>query len=728
MPSNEEDTDYINLQEYLLVLKRRWLAAAIVMGSVFGITAFVTFSQKPIYEASGKLLLKQNEASNLTGLNQKLGELSGLTNTSNPLETEAEVIRSNPLVKKIINGLEMKDKKGKPLEIDAFLKSLKVKSVKGTDVMELTYRGTNPLETAKVINTLMNNYLENNIRSNRTEVTAARDFLRKQLPEIERKVVEAEISLRRFKDDNKVISLPDEAKVGVEGMRNIAEESTRALAMLEEAKSRSATLQEQLELTTKKAVELSTLSQTPGIQQVLTEYQKVQDELAVAKSRFTEEHPSVRNLVAKEQAFRQQMEKRVGRVIGVGESVKEQDLQIGELKQSLTGELVKSEVERLAVQQRVQVLQNAYTAYESRMRDLPKLEQRQRALERRLQVAQTTYQQVQKQLQEVEVVEQQKVGNARIVSEALVPEKPVSPKVPLNLALGGFLGLLLGAGTALLLEALDKSLKNVDEAKRLLGYPLLGTVPNLAEKGKMVTEIPARDNPYSSGSMAFEMLMTNLAFSVSDKELRVIVVTSSVPSEGKSTVAANLAVAKAQLGKRVLLIDADMRRPRQHEIWELQNFMGLSNALVGQGEWVNLTKEVVYGLDVLTAGTIPPNPLPLVDSQSMATLIRETGKDYDFVIIDTPPLTLASEAQLLGKMADGVLLVVRPGIANVNTVAVAKGLLEQSSQRVLGMVVNGVNVDSGSGYYYNKGYYGRKGSEKVEMDGKGVKLPGIKIG
>jgi polysaccharide biosynthesis transport protein len=727
MPSNEEDTDYINLQEYLLVLKRRWLVAVIVMGSVFGITAFVTYSQKPIYEASGKLLLKQNEASNLTGLNQKLGELSGLTTTSNPLETEAEIIRSNPIVKKIIDGLEMKDKKGKPLEIDDFLKGLKVKSVKGTDVMELTYRGTNPLETAKVINTLMNNYLENNIRSNRTEVTAARDFLRKQLPEIEGRVVQAEVALRRFKDDNRVISLPDEAKVGVEGMRNIAEESTRALAVLQEAKSRSATLQQQLELTTKKAVELSTLSQTPGIQQVLTEYQKVQDELAVAKSRFTEEHPSVRNLQAKELAFRQQMEKRVGRVIGVGESVKEQDLQIGELKQSLTGELVKSEVERLAAQQRVQVLQNAYTAYETRMRLLPKLEQRQRALERHLQVAQTTYQQVQKQLQEVEVVEQQKVGNARIVSEALVPDKPVSPKVPLNLALGGFLGVLLGAGTALLLDSLDKSLKNVDQAKRLLAYPVLGTVPNLTEKGKKFTEIPARDNPYSSGSMAFEMLMTNLAFSVSDKELRAIVVTSSIPGEGKSLVAANLAVAKAQMGKRVLLIDADMRRPRQHEIWELQNFMGLSNVLVGQGEWLNLTKEVMYGLDVLTAGTIPPNPLAIVDSQSMATLIRETGKDYDFVIIDTPPLTLASEAQLLGKMADGILMVVRPGVANMDTIRAAKTMLEQSNQRVLGMVVNGVNVDSGSGYYYNKGYYGRKGSDKVEMSEKGVKLPGIQI-
>lgn len=255
-------------------------------------------------------------------------------------------------------------------------------------------------------------------------------------------------------------------------------------------------------------------------------------------------------------------------------------------------------------------------------------------------VAQTTYQQVLKRLQEVEVAEQQRVGNARIVSEALVPDKSVSPKIPLNLALGGFLGILLGAETALVLSAMDKSLRTVDQAKRLLGFPVLGTIANFKSRGskEVASELPTRDNPYSAASAGFEMLMTNLMFTVSDKELRVILVTSSVPGEGKSTVAANLAVAKAQTGRRVLLIDADMRRPRQDKVWQLNNFIGLSNVLVGQAELTNSVQEALVGLDVLTAGKLPPNPVALLDSQKMAAVIQEARSDYDFVIVDTTPV------------------------------------------------------------------------------------------
>jgi polysaccharide biosynthesis transport protein len=735
MPSEQEDRDNIDLQQYWLILKRRWLVTATMIGSVFGVTALATFSQKPVYEAQGKLLLKQQSgASSLTGLSEKVGELSGLTNLSNPLETEAEVIRSNPLVQKTIDKLQLKDKQGKPLEIGAFVTNLKVKGIRGTDVMELSYRSTNQEEAAAVINDLMDSYLDNNIRTNRAEATAAKDFLTKQLPQIERTVVEAEVALRRFKDENQVISLQEEAKVGVEGLRNLSEEITKAQAELASVKNRSAGLQSQLELTTRQAVKLSTLSQSPGVQQLLTEYQKLQAEIAVTKTRFTDEHPTLQNLIRKEEALKQQLEKRVGQIVSSPESVPEKNLQIGELKQTLTAELVKSEVERLALVNQVAVLQKALLSYHARMKVLPKLEQRQRALERKLQVAQSTYQQVFKQLQETQVLEQQKVGNARIVSQALVPQKRISPKISLNLALGGFLGVLLGAGTALLLEAMDKSLKNSEEAKRLLGYPLLGTIPQVGAKTKKTSrkntgetgeELTMLNNPYSPACTAFEMLQTNLSFTVSDKELRVILVTSSCPGEGKSFVSANLAVAISQLGKRVLLVDTDMRRPRQHSIWNLSNFIGLSNILVGQAQLQNTAQEALVTLDVLPVGTTPPNPLTLLDSQRMATLIKEATENYDFVIIDTPPLTAVADALIVGKLVDGMLLVVRPGKVESGAVSTSKSLLEQAKVPVLGMVVNGVAEGSGyGGYYYSKGYYERKEGEK---DGNG-KIPGIRVG
>jgi polysaccharide biosynthesis transport protein len=726
MPANQEDQNEIDFRQYLRVLKRHWLVTAGVTGSVLGLTALFTFSQKPVYESQGKLLIKQNGASSLTGLSEKVGALSGLTTTSSPLETEAEVIRSNPIVDKTIDALDLKDKKGKRLKVEDFLKLFKVKSVKGTDVLEITYRDTNPKLAADVINNLINNYIENNIKANRLDATSAREFLTKQLPAIEQRVVAAEAGLRRFKDENKVVSLPDEAKVGVEALSGLSSEITKAQALLSDVSSRSISLQKELELTTQQAVELSNLNQSTGVQQVLAEYQKAQDELAVAQTRFTEEHPKVKDLAAKGQALREQLEKRVGKIVDTKQPVSEKNLQIGQLKQTLTLDLVKSEVDRLAVNNQVQVLQAAYLNYQGRLKVIPRLEQQQRALERRLQVGQSTYQQVLKQLQEVEVVEQQKVGNARIVSPAEVPEKPISPKVPLNLALGGFLGILLGVGSALALEAMDKSLKTIEDAKRLLGYPVLGKIPQIGAKGKgNVEDLPVLNDPYSPATSNFEMLVTNLGFTLSDQPLRVIAVTSSMPGEGKSFVAANLAVAKVQMGYRVLLIDADMRRPRQHKIWEQPNFMGLSEVLVGQGDFVGIVQEAIHNLDILSAGTIPPNPAALLDSQRMRVLLEQASKDYDFVIVDTPPLTAVTDALLVSKMVDGILLVVRPGVVEKDAVAATQMQLEQSGQRVLGMVMNDVNTNTG-GYYHSKGYYGVKPAPK-EKESETM-VPPLRIG
>jgi polysaccharide biosynthesis transport protein len=715
---NQVEQDNVNLQNYWQVLKRRSPVIVLVVGSVMGLSAVSNLRQKPVYEAQGKLILnKESGISPLTGLGGKAGELTGLTNSSNPLETEAEIIRSNPIVEKTIEKLQLKDGKGQPLEIDDFLKNLQVTSVVGTDVMRLSFRSTSSQQAANVINTLMNVYLESNVRAHRSKATAAREFLDKQLPQIEKRVVEAEAALRQFKDQNRVVSLDEEARVGVEALRNVTDEITKTEAEIKDSKARSLALQNQLRLTTSKAVNISALSQSTAVQQVLVEYQKVQNELAVLLTRLTEEHPQVVNLRDKEEALRQQLSKRVSETVGASESLATKDLQVGQLTQNLTAELVNSEVTTLALTNRLQVLRKAFLSQQARLRTLPKLEQQQRALERKLQVPQTTYQQVLKQLQEVEVAEKQQVGNARIVSTALIPKVAISASLTRNLALAGFLGTVLGVASALALESLDKRLKSLAQVKQLFGYPLLGTIPQLTKKSKNdeVSELATRDNPYSPVSAAFEMLMTNLAFTISDKELQVVVVSSSVPDEGKSFVAANLAVAKAQMGAKVLLIDADMRHPRQHHLWEVHNLNGLSNVLVGQNELSNSAQETLVGLDILTAGTIPPNPLALVDSQRMKALIQEAVKEYDFVIIDTPPLTAASEAQVLGKLGDGMLLVTRPGVLESDAANVAKAQIQQSGQRVLGMVVNGVTSESSAGHYYHKSYYGgQKLSKKTE--------------
>jgi capsular exopolysaccharide synthesis family protein len=738
MPSHQDDQDAINFQQYWLIVKRRWLLIAIIIGSIFGLTSLVTFSQKPIYEAEGKLLFnKQNGVSSLTGVSEQLGQLgqlSGVTNLSNPLETEAEIIRSNPIAQKTIAELQLKDKLGEPLEIDNFLRNLKIKTVRGTDILQLSYRSTSPEEATTIINRLMSAYLQSNVRANRSEATAAREFLNKQLPLVEVKVIEAEAAQRRFKEKYQIVSLEEEAIEGVKRLNELSSQTTQLRAQLVDTRTRSGALQNQLALNTRQAMALSTLSQSKAVQQVLSEYQKVQDELAVERSRFTDDHPIITSLLNKEQALKEQLEGRVTQTLGTSQPVPEQDLQIGELKQALTASLVQVEVERLGLENQVGVLMKAFMLYQARLRILPKLEQQQLQVQRRLQVAQTTYEQMLKRLQEVQVLENQNVGNARIVSEALLPKKPVSPRILLNLALGGFLGFFLAIGAALLLEAGDKSVKTLEEAQQLLDYPLLGTIPVFNQKaslagGESITELPVLDNPYSSVNAAFEMLQINLGFTFSDKELKVIVISSSVMNEGKSFVAANLAVATAQMGRRVLLIDADMRRPRQHEIWKQPNLMGLSNVLVGQATLAEAAKEAVINVELLTAGTMPPNPAALLDSQRMNALLKQAAQDYDCVIIDTPPLSILADASIVGKMADGMLLIARPGVVNSAAAKATKALLEHSRVPMLGMVVNGVASDNNDyNYYYSHRNTGENNSgRKNKIKSNLSKIAGFKM-
>ncbi|MDH6100024.1 polysaccharide biosynthesis tyrosine autokinase [Anabaenopsis sp. FSS-46] len=712
MPYYQEEQDQINLQKYWLTVKRRWLLIATIIGSVFGLTAFVTFSQKPIYEAEGQLLFdKQNSISSLTGVTEQLGQLSGVGTGSNPLDTQAEIIRSHPLIQKTISELQLKNQDGQPLGINTFRSKLKVETVRGTDVLQLSYRSVDPEEAKAIVNQLMSAYLENNVLTNRSQATAAREFLSKELPVVEAQVAAAELALRQFKEKYEVVLLEEEAKKGVERLYEISNQITLLRAQLVDANSRSDALQNQLGLNTQQATAINTLSQSTAVQQVLSEYQKVQDELAVERSRLTDEHPTVVNLWEKEQALKAQLEGRVSQTLGSSQPIREQDLQMGQLKQALTANLVQVEVERLGLENQVNVLTQAFAADEARLRTLPKLEQRQLQLQRQLQVARVVYEQMLTRFQEVQVVENQNVGNARIISEALLPDKSVSPRIQLNLALGGFLGFFLAFGAALLLDAVDKSVKTAEEAQQLFGYPLLGTVPRLS-RDQNTTELPVLNNPYSSVNAAFEMLQINLGFSLSDQELKLIVVSSCLPSEGKSFVAANLAVATAQMGRRVLLIDADMRRPRQHELWKQPNLMGLSNILVGQAALAQTTHEVMVNLNLVTAGTIPPNAAALLDSQRMQQLLQQASQDYDCVIIDTPPLRFIADASIVGKMADGVLLVARPGVVNSDAIITTKTLLENSRLSVLGMVVNAVSNNSTYSYNHYYNYHSKNGYRK----------------
>ena len=717
----EQTQGSIELHSYVSTLKRRWLPSTGVALIVFGFVVVSTALQNPTYEAKGKLLFnKTDRVSSLTDLTDQNREIRGVTDAINPLDTEAEIMRSDPIIAKAIAKSNLRDAEDRVLSIDQFLQQLKIKSIRGTDVVEVSYRGKNPQEAAAAVNMLMQSYLDNNILVNRAETVAAQKFIDKQLPSVEARVSEAEAALQQFKEKNHVVNLEEEAKAAVSDLSKLSEQATQAQAALLDATSRSQSLQSQIGLTPSQAVTLTTLSQSVAIQQVLKDYRAVQDQLAVQRSRYREGHPEIDNLLRKEVALSKQLEIRTSQALGVTRPIPGQDLQLSNLKQNLAEDLVKTEAERLGLFSRVSTFSTAISNYQIRMSALPKLEKQQRELERQLEVARTTYEQLLKRLLEVEIAENQNVGNARIAAEAIEPVGPISPHRSRSLVIGVMLGVASGILTALVLDAIDKSVKTAEEAQKLTDYPLLGIIPLISGKhygGSRLAEssLPVRDNPYSSISTNFEMLQTTLGFTLSDQPLQVILVASAVSGEGKSFIAANLAVATARMGRRVLLIDADMRQPNQHMIWQQINIKGLSDILVEKATVSEAISEVQPNICLITSGTIPPNPIALLDSKHFASFIESMRQAYDFVILDTPALNLVADGLTLGKFVDGLLLVVRPRVASFADVTQARTLLKQAGHRVLGMVVNGciAGRQSGQGYHYTDPSFKQRTISKV---------------
>ncbi|MGQ4648018.1 polysaccharide biosynthesis tyrosine autokinase [Lyngbya aestuarii] len=715
----QEYPEDIDFQKYWLILKRHWLLATGVWGIVVIIATLMAFSVEPRYEAFGKLKFKKQNATSglVTEAGEKIGKLDSLNTKDTPLDTEAEVIRSAPIVNQTIEALNLKDEEGKPVTYEEFLQSLNVEGIRGTDILIISYQSRATEEAVEVVDTVMALYTKNNILVNRSEAVAARKFISEQLPKTEQIVRKAEASLRNFKERNNIVDLEQEAKFAVGAIDTLDSQIKQSQAELEKVTGQVGELQQKLGTSSEGALARNYLSESSGVQQALVKLQEVEDQLAVARSRFQEQHPRIIALESEKASLTELLEGRVSKVIGK-QQAPDGIFQTGELQENLSEYLVIAEAQRLGIIKQLESLNRIQSVQRQRAKVLPELEQTQRDLERQLEAAQSTYEILLNNLQQVQIAENQNVGNAQIISEAVASKYPVSTSKKIVIAAGIVVGSLLYIVTAFILELADPSIKTTKEVRNILKYTLLGMIPSSRKKltfsGIKTTgtapERQVRDLPDSLISEAYKMLQANLKFLSPDRELKVIVVTSSVPKEGKSTVSANLAMAIAQLGSRVLLIDADLHHPQQHHIWELTNEVGLSEAIVGRAELNKSVKRVTDNLDVLPSGVVPPNSLALLDSKRMNSLIEDFSKAYDLVIIDTSPLLLVADALTLGKMSDGILLVVRPGVIDTVSANATRERLIQSGQNVLGLVINGVIVENEPDSYF---HHAKSYSDKV---------------
>jgi len=711
--ASQDYYEEIDFQKYWNVMKRRWLPATSVFLTLTVLSTAIALRQKPSYEAETLLQVRSSATSRLTGVGEGLGELERLTLQSNPVDSQAQIIQSAPIVSEVIQSLDLRDENGNPMLVKDLASKLTARSIPATDLLRVTYASDDPEEAAAVINRLVEVYTKNNVLVNRAEAAAAREFIAKELPKTEAAVRAADSDLRRFKEENGVVLLESEAQEAVNIISKLEDQVTQARAELSDTSARLAQLQGRVGADPRRATVIAALSQSPGVQEALTQLQAAQQELAVERTRYTEDHPAIANLQRRVQSLEELLRSRAVSVARSDWNNIRNDLQAGALQQDLIGELVRLEVQRQGIVLRLETLSQASNAYRQRAGSLPRLEQQQRELERRLNAAQTTYEALLVRLQEIQVAENQNVGNVRVVSSATVPDEPLPSKKKLFLAAGALSGMLLGIATAFGIDLFDRSIKTVKEAREALGYTLLGVIP-VFTRGKSSSALGALDHPaprvvvqdmpQSPIAASYQMLQANLKFLSSDKAVRSFVITSSVAQEGKSEVAANLAATLAQLGRKVLLVDADLRRPAQHHTWGLVNAAGLSNLLVDQVSSESVIQEVSPNLYILPSGVVPPNPVALLDSKRMAALVEDFLKEYDFVLFDTPPLAGIADAAVLGKMTDGMVLVVRPGVVDSSRALAAKEFLKQSGQQVLGMVLNCVDVRSEpDSYFYYAG-------------------------
>ena len=662
-----------NFSDYLSVLKRHWVPAVSIFASTVVLSIFAASLLKSSYQAEGKLFFKNSTfkvlGSNLLPSNTEGGEsadLKPLVSNQNPLATQIEILSSNLLLQRTIEKLRIKNDRGELLKATELQSNLNVKIVGGADVLQVNYKNRDPNYAASVVNTLMNVYVENDILTNRVEAEAASQFMGKQLPQTKVAVDRAEIALRKFKQQNSIIDLSEEAKTAVGTIRNLESGITTTQSQLEDLKAQNKELRQKIKLSSQDAITFSTTSQSPAIQGILTQLQDLDRQMAIESSRFSDNNPILIALKDKKVKLDTLLKQQIRSTTGSKVDLPSGSLRVGELKQNLIKDLLQSEVQLTGATKKLASIQNSLAAYKNRVRVMPQLVQTQRQLERQLDVSQSTYQTLLKKVQEIQLAKNNNTSNARIINNAVIPDRADNTIKNIVVGLGGLIGALLSTSAIAYLERRDKFAEPGKDGSKLFRNRLLGAMPvynnsayALGNSSPELTklEVTVRDIRKSLSSDTFQIIQFNLRSVDSDKVLKVIIITSTLSSEEKSKKAANLATAIAGSGQKVLLIDADTRNPYQHQFWKLPLEKGLSELLAGKSKFQQISWRVMDNLDVLTAGTRSPNSLFSFESQQMKSLIKEVSCLYDFAIVDTSPLLVSANAMNMSHLNDGILTI-----------------------------------------------------------------------
>ena len=706
----------VSLSEYLVKVKRRWKPALAVFLLTLGVAGCLSLLQKETYEAEGKLLFKQKSAGAIGEIGKEAGTLNTILNDQTPLSTQIQVLESEPVIQQVIDRQKLTDQNGEPLKPEDFRKKLVAEVVGGTDVVGVSYKHPDPKVASNVVNTIMDVYIQTQIESNQSQPGAAKEFIDGQLPQIEAKVKTAEEQISAFRSQNGIVDLGEEKRGLVGNLGSINQQITVTGSELQGMQAQSAALQGQLGLDLEQAVKANQLGSYPEVQSILDQLAETETALSKERQRFSDQHPSVISLNQKKEDLTQQLRNLIAVNVGEGVDVSQGLLRNeNSIKENQLEKFISFKIEELSLQKQVGALYNSQQELIKRAKVLPQLEQKDRELVRQAESAGKTYETLLNNLQEATIAANSKSGNADVVEYAALPDQGNSGRGIL-LGMGVIMGAFLANLTVILLEMQDRSINSLVEIKKKFPYPTVGITrlePPMYQ-GRIVT----RDEPDSFSSEVYRMIQANLKFLTNDKPPKVILVTSSVPEEGKSTVTANLAAAISQLGRSVLLVDADLRRSSQHHLWGVDNHKGLKDIGVDNVSPLSVIRQPMPKLSLLTSGIVESNPLAILDSPKMSDFIGRSRREYDLILIDVPPLPVTADVLTISKLVDGILFVTRPGIVEHESAELAQEALATTGQKILGMVVNGVKANEFDRYSYH-GRYGKKYFEKGNVQYEG---------
>jgi capsular exopolysaccharide synthesis family protein len=682
----------LTLGDYLDVAKRRkWTIIQTV--AVVGVVGLVTTAMMtPVFRAESKLMV-QAAAPQINAMNTENPLVDLLAMVQPPsVETQIQVLKSTPFVDGVMKACGIKKTPDGANEPE-----IKVASIRDTNVIAVTVESPYRELASRVANSMLDKYQEQTRIINLEEVQRARQFVEKEAESARKDLAKAETDLLRFRRANGVVELTAEQQNRTQALGELETKSAEVANNISRARAQITQVKMAVAREPKeKLVPSSTIN--PRIDAL----QSRLAELEVTRAGIIEEYEPTSPKVV---AIDAQLTRLRNRLAAEPEVRRTMIPMVNPAREEMLGRIKSMETELQGLEASHAQLQSELRNRRHRMNELAPWEVQLTQMTRMRDMSEKKYLMLTNKLSDLRIRENAKRSMARIIEYALPPTSPVRPRKALNLALSLLLGVFFGFCLAFLQEYLDDRITSPDEADRLLRLPVLGHIPMIGgEQQRLMTALPA----HSPIAESYRSLRTSISFASIEAPLRTMIVTSSHKGEGKSTTSVNLAIAMAMEGRRVILADADLRRPSLHRILDVPSAPGLTDVLLGNKTVEeSLRQTEVPGLRVLTSGPIPPNPAELLNSGQMTNLIAELRGMADVVLFDTPPCLPVTDAQVLAAKVEGVLLVAEMGEAKKAEVKHARELFDRAHARMVGLVFNKISEGSGGYYYYY--YYRRHG-------------------